>query len=648
MKKLLTGFILTSLVLTVIVPAFAQEIEGTPTDPATEEATTQTATTTPELATSTVPALAEVSTVIATTSPVSEETEAASPVELIVKFKESAADLDRSSGRREAEAAVSDAGGVLESHLIEANSAVVTVANEEEARMAIHVLENDSSVEYAEPNYERSISTIAPDDALFSTQWSLKNTGQVFNSVAGTVGADIDAQPAWDLSLGTSTVVAVIDNGVFYTHPDLVNTMWDGTSCVSDTGAVLGNCLSGYDFADSDTAPLPQATTSSDTYHGTHVAGIIAAELNNATGTVGVAPKAKIMALRFGLDVASEVRAIDFAIQNGAKIINASFGGTQFSQAEYDAIARFEAAGGIFIAAAGNENVNIDTTPLYPASYTLSNIVSVAATDHTDGLAVFSGGASNYGDVSVDLAAPGRFIQSTIAVNGTTTSYGYLSGTSMAAPMVAGVAALLKSRYFATSTATSSAKAMKSALVNSGDTLPSLAGKTLSGKRLNALNALTYLASDLVAPVISLIGNASVSLTVGDVYVDAGATALDDIDPSVTVVATSTVDTATAGTYTVTYAAQDLAGNQATPVVRTVTVSAAPVPVIEEPRRRSGGGGGRSKAKEETNPARPLLTIPTTSYATLTPEQRTQLLNVLLTLLSKLQAQLAALQAQGR
>lgn len=648
MKRLLTGLIFAGFALTAIVPAFAQEAdpEAAP-EPVRDESVEETATTTPEAIATTSPMFPELEEA-ATTTVVQETEAAAAPIELIVKFKEGEADLDRSSGRREAEATITEAGGVIGSHLIEANSAVVTVASEEDARVALHVLEHDSAVEYAEPNYARGVLAMSSDDTLFSTQWGLNNTGSVsFNGVSGVADADIDAPEAWDISLGTSSIVAVIDNGVLYTHPDLANGLWDGTSCVSDTGAALGACNHGYDFADDDTSPLPEATSTTDTYHGTHVAGIIAAELNNATGTAGVAPKAKIMALRFGLDVASEVRAIDFAIQNGAKIINASYGGETFSQAEYDAIARFRDAGGIFIAAAGNDGDDIDSEPLYPASYDLANIVSVAATDHTDGLAVFTGGASNYGDVAVDLAAPGRFIQSTIATDGTAAGYGYLSGTSMAAPFVAGAAALLKSRYFATSTATSSVKAMKSALLNSGDTLPSLQGKTVSGKRLNAFSALQYLASDLVAPVITLTGSASVSLTVGDSYTDAGATALDDIDTSVTVVATSTVNTATAGTYTVTYTAEDLAGNQATPVVRTVTVSAAPV--VEESRRRSGGGGGGGSRNrsEETNPARPLLSASASPYASMTPEQRAALLKVLIELLTKLQTQLAALRAQG-
>jgi subtilisin family serine protease len=451
------------------------------------------------------------------------------------------------------------------------------------------------------------------------------------------------------MSLGTSTVVAVIDNGVLYTHPDLINQMWDGTSCVSETGAALGGCLHGYDFENNDLLPLPTATSTTETYHGTHVAGIIAAEFNNATGTAGVAPKAKIMALKFGLDVASEVRAIDFAIQNGAKIINASFGGTQFSQAEYDAIARFHAAGGIFIAAAGNGGVDVtgddnDATPVYPASYNLPNIVSVAATGQSDELATFS----NFGTTTVDLGAPGRRVLSTIATDGITAGYGFLSGTSMAAPQVSGVAALMRSLY---PTATTSA--YKNALIYGGDSIASLSGNTVHGTRLNAFGSLSYLGTDVTAPLITLTGNPSVSLSVGDTYTEEGATALDNINGSISVtVGGDTVNTATVGTYTVTYNAVDVAGNPAVQVTRTVTVSAAPV--IEPPSRRSGGGGGGggggSSRSSGTvlNPTRELFLGPATGpYSSMTVEQRTALLNILVQLLMKLQAQLALLKAQG-
>ena len=646
-NKVLATLLLAGFAWGAFAPALAQEIDAVPQPPQSEEAATSTPLLPPEEA----PATEEP----ATTTPTTESTEAEAPaatptesdeapVELIVKFHEDDADLDLRSGRTEAAAAAAHADAVVVEHLRDANSAVVQLDAGADVEDAIDALEGNASVAYAEPNYPRSFATTIPTDPEFGLQWALENTGQTVLGVAGTVDADIDATDAWDLSLGTSTIVAVIDNGVLYTHPDLVDSMWDGSGCVTETGAALGGCNHGYDYADNDVSPLPLATSTTDTTHGTHVAGIIAAQMNNATGTVGVAPSAKLMALRFGLDVASEVKAIDFAIRNGSKVINASYGGSQFSQAEYEAIARFRDAGGIFIAAAGNDGTDNDLAPEYPASYDLPNIVSVAATDNTDGLAAFSSGGSNFGAVSVDLGAPGRSIRSTVATGGVTASYGNLSGTSMAAPQVAGVAALLRSLYPSATTT-----AYVSALVAGGDAIPSLSGKTVSGKRLNALGALEYLASDVTAPVITLIGSASVSLSVGGTYSEQGATAFDDIDGSVPVtIGGDTVSTSVAGTYTVTYDAEDQAGNHAVQATRTVTVS-----VVQEdpPRRRSGGGGGGgggSRSKSEDNPARELFTAPATGpYASMTPEQRAALLSVLLDLLAKLQAQLAILKAQG-
>jgi subtilisin family serine protease len=157
---------------------------------------------------------------------------------------------------------------------------------------------------------------------------------------------------------------------------------------------------------DDDKTPLPSNST-----HGTHVAGTIAAIKGNTRGIIGVAPNTKIMALKFGLDSVSEAQAIDFAIQNGAKVINASYGGGSFSTTEYDAISRFQAAGGVFVAAAGNSARNNDSSShTYPSDYNLDNIISVAATDQNDALASFS----NYGATSVDVGAPGVNIYSTV------------------------------------------------------------------------------------------------------------------------------------------------------------------------------------------------------------------------------------------
>lgn len=329
----------------------------------------------------------------------------------------------------------------------------------------IKELEQDAHIEYAEPNFKRFPTIIATNDIRKDELWALEG---------------IDVPEAWAVNEGTNgpVIVAVIDTGVAYTHPDLAANMWDGASCKDENGNALGGCSYGYDFEDGDAVPLP--TWSS---HGTHVAGTIAAAKNNGIGIIGVAPHAKIMALKFAFDTASEVQAIDFAIQNGAKVINASYGGAGFSQAEYDAIARFQAAGGIFVAAAGNSARDNDLTSgehhNYPSDHTLDAVIAVAATDQSDTIASFS----SFGPISVDVGAPGTDILSTIA--GSQNSYTYANGTSMASPHVAGLAALLWG-YQPTLTAT----AVKDAIVGTGDALTSLAGKTVSGKRINAHNAL--------------------------------------------------------------------------------------------------------------------------------------------------------------
>jgi subtilisin family serine protease len=269
---------------------------------------------------------------------------------------------------------------------------------------ALAIYQNDPDVEYAEPNYRR-YATAIPNDSFFSNLWGLNNAGDT----------DIDAPEAWDITQGNiNVVVAVLDSGVDYKHPDLFNNMW------INSGEIAGNGLDddgngkiddvrGWDFVDDDNDPID----SDD--HGTHVAGTIAAVGNNGTGITGVSWSAQIMPLRF-LDafgsgsVADAIEAIEYAIDKGVKIINASYGSYTFSTAERDAIARARNADILFVAAAGNDNWNNDSaTKHYPSSYDLTNIIAVAATDQSDSRASFS----NYGATSVDVAAPGTSIFST-------------------------------------------------------------------------------------------------------------------------------------------------------------------------------------------------------------------------------------------
>ena len=276
---------------------------------------------------------------------------------------------------------------------------------------ALQLYGDDPNVVYAEPNYYLyAYST--PNDTHYSKLWGLHNTGQSVNGTSGTADADMDAPEAWDNTTGSSAViVAVIDSGVDYNHPDLQANIWSNAdessgNSVDDDGNGYVDDVRGWDFADNDNAPMDPDS------HGTHVSGTIAAVGNNAVGITGVSWQAKIMPLRF-LDAhgsgttANAVSAINYANANGAHVINCSWGGSSFSQSLKDAI---DASTAVVVCAAGNSSTNNDASPEYPASYNSANIITVAATDQNDNLASFS----NYGSSSVDVGAPGVNIYSTL------------------------------------------------------------------------------------------------------------------------------------------------------------------------------------------------------------------------------------------
>jgi subtilisin family serine protease len=276
-------------------------------------------------------------------------------------------------------------------------------------------LRGNPLVEYAEPNYIlRALAT--PNDPQFNQLWGLHNTGQT----GGTQDADIDAPEAWDIHTGSpEVVIAVIDTGVVCNHPDLndgsKDNIWandselNGAPGIDDDGNGYVDDVYGWDFVGEDSDPT-------DYYaHGTHVAGTIAAIGNNAAGITGVNWLASIMPLRifgaFGYgDTAKAIEAITYAADNGAHVINASWGEGGFSQALYDAISYANDKGCLFVASAGNSSDDNDINPFYPASFDLPNIISVAATEHNDNLAWFS----NFGATSVDVAAPGVNVLSSI------------------------------------------------------------------------------------------------------------------------------------------------------------------------------------------------------------------------------------------
>jgi len=299
---------------------------------------------------------------------------------------------------------------------------------------ALATLSRDPAIEYAEPNYLRFARAVTPNDFYFGQQWGLKNTGQanfVAGGPAGVVGADMNLTEAWDANGdGTAdrvgdgaTIVAVIDDAVDRTHPDLI---------ANTTG------VPAYNFVNNTTNPDP---SSSDQVHGTYVAGCVAGRGNDGFGVSGTAWDIKLMALKFAFDEATHLAAIEFARANGAKIINASFGGPIFSQAEEDAIAGLQDDDILYVAAGGNDDSNTDVAELnYPANLDADNIVAVAATNRQDNIASFS----QYGPITMDVAAPGLQIVTTAPGNTHTTSPG-VSGTSFSSPYVAGIAALIRS-----------------------------------------------------------------------------------------------------------------------------------------------------------------------------------------------------------
>jgi subtilisin family serine protease len=294
---------------------------------------------------------------------------------------------------------------------------------------ALQEYRRDPLVEHAQPNYLYRFQTIpvTPNDPRFPELWGLHNTGQA----GGTVDADIDAPEAWGITPGSpAVIIAVIDTGVNYNHPELRDNMWinlsefHGIAGVDDDRNTFIDDIHGWDFFDNDNDPMDFNT------HGTHVAGTIAARGHNSTGITGVMWNAQIMALKASgvagfFPIADIVSAINYAVANGARIINASWGGLGGVDAPgdilRDAIGAAGTAGVLFVAAAGNDGTNNDLRPFFPASYTLPNIISVAATDQRDKLASFPPiGGSNFGEKSVHVAAPGVSILSTIP----TFSYG--------------------------------------------------------------------------------------------------------------------------------------------------------------------------------------------------------------------------------
>ncbi len=350
-------------------------------------------------------------------------------------------------------------------------------------------------VEYAEPNFRIEVDlpefrevaaaldapVSGPNDPHFADQWALNNDG----TTGGKKGAHIDALKAWSKTKGSEDIViAVLDTGVDYTHPDLRNNMWirpDNIPQYSDEQLGTFNDRYGFDATSNISDPMD------DNGHGTHCAGVIGAEADNQLGIAGINWKAKIMPLKFlgrgGFGTTKDaIEAINYAVDRKQKgvnvrIISASWGSTLYSKALEDAIRAAGEQGILFVAAAGNSSTDNDKRKHYPSNYDLPNVISVAALDKGDLLASFS----NYGAKTVHVAAPGKDIVSTWLRE----AYREASGTSMATPHVAGIAALILAAE-----PDLTVEELRERILSSGDPIDTLKGKIVSGGRLNAATAL--------------------------------------------------------------------------------------------------------------------------------------------------------------
>jgi thermitase len=333
--------------------------------------------------------------------------------------------------------------------------------------LAVSSLSFYSGQSYWKEFIQRATAAIVPAKALPALSFKARNWGLTSAS----------AVDAWKIESGSrNIVVAVIDTGVDFTHQALSPNQWRDPSSPQKT-------VFGWNFVTNQPNPLD------DHGHGTHVAGILGAVTQPQSGVSGVAPKVSIMALKYysesnsgAVNLANTVKAIHYAVDHGAKIINYSGGGPEFSEQEYLAIRRAEAKGVLFVAAAGNERQDTDKVQnyYYPSAYRLSNIISVAAINPENHLL----SSSNWGKKKVDVAAPGESILSTLPGG----RYGTMSGTSQATAFVSGLAALLLSKN-----PKLKPEELKAIIMKSVDRIPKLENRVATGGRINALAALKTL-----------------------------------------------------------------------------------------------------------------------------------------------------------
>lgn len=367
--------------------------------------------------------------------------------------------------------------------LIDAKLLKLNKGSEVDALTAVDLLDG-GFIDYLEPNYLIKINQIT-NDTYSSMLWGMHNVGQS----GGTIDVDINAVEAWEVTTGSEEiVVGIVDTGVDYNHKDLSENMWrnelevNGRSGIDDDHNGVIDDIYGYNSVADNGDPMD------DNNHGTHCAGVVGAVGNNELGVVGVNWKVRIMALKFldsaGAGYSDEaIRVMEYAVAMKRKGVNLrvlsnSWGGGSYQQAIFDAIEKCAKENILVVAAAGNDAANNDDFPTYPADYEIDGVMSVAAVGRDGALAWFS----NYGAKSVDIAAPGVSIISTVRNN----NYASFSGTSMATPYVSGVAALVLAKDN-----TIAATSLMELLKGSVKTLQGLRGKTITEGIIDAKASLS-------------------------------------------------------------------------------------------------------------------------------------------------------------
>ncbi len=446
------------------------------------------------------------------------------------------------------------------------------------AETSIRALREMPLVDYAE--FDHIVHALqAPNDPSYGQLWGLHNVGQTVNADPGIANADINAPEAWAITTGSaSVVIADIDSGVNYNHPDLAANAWLNPgeiagNGIDDDGNGRIDDMRGFDFFNNDADPMD------DNGHGTHTAGTFAGVANNGVGVVGVTWSCKVMALKFLSGTGSgattgAIGAINYAVQKGVKVSNNSWGGGAFSQPLFDAIAASRAINHVFVAAAGNDGLNTDITVSYPQGYAIDNIISGAASDNNDARASFS----NYGATSVDLAAPGVNTYSTYL-----TTYAYLNGTSMATPHVTGVVALVQ-----TLSPTWTYTQVRDRILQTVRPAAAFSGITTTGGVLDAFAAVNIGAPINNTPVVAIATPTNNAIfPVGTIVSFSGsATDIEDGVLTASLVWTSSIDGAigagatfsralTAGTHTISASATDL-GSRTGAASVTVRIQAPP------------------------------------------------------------------------